>query len=390
MDYPRQNLFLVGRYLAIITLNNVSMSLVFGMMIAAMSNVFYGFLNMWFSLGLATAFFIYHQLQSHEYLMYANRQLSMRWLVALACGFNGLFGVILWLIFWRTGALQGHFNPHFLHPRYLLEWWNYGYHQMWPHIYPYRGWLWGGLALGLLMGGVIWGIRRLSKGTEAPFYELPHRLSIDSVVLHRGDKRILSGAWLNWQTGEVVGLLGLNGCGKSTLMKILWGVWKGDSATLYLDEEYTQKLYLKRHHLAYLPQDSFLPYRWRVRQAIQYLVPDPVQQQHLREEPRLKKLLKTRIHQLSGGERRYLEALLILNQQTAFVMMDEPFSELEPLYRTLMRELIEKAREYQGILVTDHDYHNILACSDRIVLLRGGQCFPIENEEQLQQVYIPL
>ncbi|HEY9838961.1 MAG TPA: ATP-binding cassette domain-containing protein, partial [Candidatus Obscuribacterales bacterium] len=215
-------------------------------------------------------------------------------------------------------------------------------------------------------------------------------LEIDSATHAFGARKVLKGAWLKCRGGEIIGLLGRNGCGKSTLLQILFGTQQADFRALFLNGKPLARPYLIPGLIAYLPQPSFLPRYLRVRQAIR-LFGGRQGLEKLSREPRILEMLATRVSQLSGGEKRFLELGLILSLDRLFVLLDEPFSELEPLYKQRVREWIkEEAAAGKGIVVTDHDYRQILEVGQRVVLMTQGQTRPVANLKELDRIYLPL
>ena len=106
---------------------------------------------------------------------------------------------------------------------------------------------------------------------------------------------------------------------------------------------------------------------------------------------RLKQHLKNRISELSGGELRYLEIMLLVNLDAKFILLDEPFSKVEPLYKEVITDLIKSYTLTKGFIITDHDYINIIAASDRIILIDQGVCKPIKELAELERYnYVPM
>ena len=94
-------------------------------------------------------------------------------------------------------------------------------------------------------------------------------------------------------------------------------------------------------------------------------------------------MTKKRINQLSSGQQRYLQLLLLLNLDHSFILLDEPFSMIEPLYKDLIKEKLEEYRGNKGFIVTDHYYRDVLDISDKTHLLRDGILIPIEKNTDL-------
>lgn len=206
------------------------------------------------------------------------------------------------------------------------------------------------------------------------------RLFIDSVNQSYADRTILSSVYLNCDIGEIVGLLGRNGSGKSTLLKIIFGSIKANFKYLNINNKVYSKGYLSKN-IVYLPQDKFIPDQINVLQAIHIFC-----KRHFAELHKIEfvaKHLKSKFYDLSGGECRFLECLLMIYSDADYVLLDEPFSQLSPLWIEELKKHMNKAKAYKGFIVTDHFYTSILAVSDRIVLLHNGCNYNVQNEDEL-------
>ncbi|MCY7353066.1 MAG: ATP-binding cassette domain-containing protein [Cytophagaceae bacterium] len=209
-------------------------------------------------------------------------------------------------------------------------------------------------------------------------------LEADSIWLEYGGRKILQNIYLRLETGRVTGLLGRNGCGKSCLMQVIYGARMAANCSVRLDGRYQNQPYRQRGLLAYLPQHTFVPGQVRVAEAFRlYEVPVA---QALAGFPELENTVGMRFGDLSGRERRILEALLILHRKAAFVLLDEPFSMLMPLHVERLMNLITQQKPSKGFLIADHRYREVLALSDAVYLLnQEGRSMLLTNPvEQLK------
>lgn len=206
-------------------------------------------------------------------------------------------------------------------------------------------------------------------------------LYVDSVAHRYGERSILSNVYLNCSIGEVVGLLGRNGSGKSTLLKIIFGSIRPDYIHMKLNGEPVKRAY-RSGLLAYLPQNSFVPARLKIKQLVE-LYTNRYKSDLLTQEV-IYTNLNRMIGDLSGGQRRLIECLLILYSDSDFVLLDEPFSQLAPLIIEELQMHIEQFKPLKGIILTDHYYRQILTVSTRIVLLHNGCNYKINTIEDLQ------
>lgn len=214
-------------------------------------------------------------------------------------------------------------------------------------------------------------------------------LQIDSVLHSYGSHKVLRDVFLKCRTGEVIGILGKNGSGKTTFLEVVFGNLKADSSAVHLNGNYIENC-LKETRIVYLPQISFLPRQLTVKQCISLYIDQKFRKEELYREERIGSLLGQYIGNLSGGERRYLEIFLILALDSDFVLLDEPFSELEPIYKTHIKAAIRSQLADKCFLLTDHDYTNIIELSSRLFLLRGGILKELEDAHQLiSNGYLP-
>jgi ABC-type multidrug transport system ATPase subunit len=205
-------------------------------------------------------------------------------------------------------------------------------------------------------------------------------LYIDSAAHRFGSRLILSSVFLNCKVGEVVGLLGRNGSGKSTLLKIIFGSLRPDHMHLKVNDKLIRKGYQTRE-IAYLPQDFFIPQKIKIGTALNLY--SNRYKNELLEMEIISKNLNTPIGELSGGQRRLVECLLILYSDSTFILMDEPFSQLAPQLIEELHGHIDRLKASKGFIITDHYYRQILAVASRIVLLHNGCNYAIGKEEDL-------
>ncbi len=202
---------------------------------------------------------------------------------------------------------------------------------------------------------------------------------------------VLSNTSLRVKTGEILGIFGRNGCGKSTLLKILFGVLPADYQEIFIDnEQFNPSSNIKLMTISYLPQESFLPNNLTVRDVIPMYYKDGNDQNKIFYDQRIAKFERQRIGTLSLGERRYFEILLISRLPHKFLMLDEPFSMVEPLFQDSITELLSELKKDKGIIITDHYYRDVLEVSDRKMVIKDGKAIEVENRiDLIENGYLP-
>ena len=218
-------------------------------------------------------------------------------------------------------------------------------------------------------------------------------LILDGIFYEVPSLKILQGAYLRVSPGSICALFGRNGSGKSTLLKVAAGqIDAGTGIVIVNGARLHKKLIRKRFSkMAYLPQDSMLPGDIKVNGLVKSfpgangVLDDPVIQPKKRE----------RVGNLSVGQRRYLEVSLLLSLGRPYMLLDEPFTGIEPLMIDHISSLIvEAARQGIGFLITDHYYQYLLDIAEDAYLMVNKRCKHLEGDEplevQLQQMgYMP-
>ena len=190
-------------------------------------------------------------------------------------------------------------------------------------------------------------------------------LEIDSVELSFGGRQILNSVYLSIESGKISGLLGRNGSGKSSLMKILCGEVQATFKTMRIDSVWHKQF--SASQLMYLPQKSYIPKNLLIKQVFKDFKICGLDFTDI--FPEFSVLMDKKVGQLSGGERRIVEIYSVLKADTQFVMLDEPFSQIMPLHVSKIKSLISNARESKGILITDHLYQHIIDLSDSLYVV---------------------
>jgi ABC-type multidrug transport system ATPase subunit len=215
-------------------------------------------------------------------------------------------------------------------------------------------------------------------------------LSADNITIKRGSKTVLKNAKFSIYAGEIVGVLGANGCGKSSLLQVLFGTIKAQTAQVFYNGSLVTLSKNRQNRIfAYLPQDPFLFNNISVNETIHTWFPDHKQQDRLLFEPLIHKISKKRVGSLSTGERRFLECMLVINQGQSVLLLDEPFSTLAPLQIECALHFMKEQSNHKAVLITDHYYEHVLKIANRTLLLHETKLVETSKQELANAGYLP-
>lgn len=210
---------------------------------------------------------------------------------------------------------------------------------------------------------------------------LPLTLKVDSVQLSFNDRKILQGIYLECSQGQIVGLLGRNGSGKSSLLKIIFGSLAPSYKYVSINNEFINKGYVN-NRIAYLPQHNYLPRGIKINNLARMLV-DKSDWNEFAELQIYKDHCHKTAGQLSGGELRILETLLVLYNKAAFILLDEPFTHISPVQAEFFKPLLKSVAQKKGIIITDHQYYNVLDVCHKTMILEDGYIKPVNHIDEL-------
>lgn len=215
----------------------------------------------------------------------------------------------------------------------------------------------------------------------------PNNMKLEgkNLVKYLGGKEIVKNISLTVQKGEIIGLLGPNGAGKTTTFRLMVGLYKPNRGEICLNGEDISPLplYLRaRKGVGYLPQESSVFKKLTVEQnfkAILEFLPLSETEKKERMQAKLKEMglerIKNRLADLlSGGERRKVEIGRILLLDPQFLLLDEPFTGIDPLGVEDIQNILNSLKEKgMGILITDHNVQDTLKITDRAYLISSGE-----------------
>jgi len=210
------------------------------------------------------------------------------------------------------------------------------------------------------------------------------KIETRDLVREFGKRRVVDGVNINVSAGEIVGLLGPNGAGKTTTFYMVVGLIGATAGEVYLNDDNltSMPMYRRaRRGIGYLPQEASIFRKMTVEQNIRAIAEtlpltktqrNACVEEHL-EELGLTHLAKQKAYTLSGGERRRLEISRALVTQPKFLLMDEPFSGVDPISVSEVQKIILQLKERGiGVLITDHNVRETLSIVDRAYLLHEG------------------
>jgi lipopolysaccharide export system ATP-binding protein len=221
-------------------------------------------------------------------------------------------------------------------------------------------------------------------------------LSVDEIGKSYRGRRVVNGVSLNVKQGEVVGLLGPNGAGKTTSFYIIVGLIPADTGRVVInDQEITDvPMYLRARNfgISYLPQEPSIFRKLTVEENIlAVLEAQPIswherreRQERLIEQLSLGVIRKNMGYALSGGERRRVEIARCLCISPSFMLLDEPFSGIDPIAVLELQKIISELRASGiGVLITDHNVRETLSVTDRAYIITEGRISFAGTPEQL-------
>lgn len=229
--------------------------------------------------------------------------------------------------------------------------------------------------------------------------------TVDLTKSYKG-RKVVDDINLRIGQGEVVGLLGRNGAGKTTTFYIIVGLTRPDAGQVLLDgADITQlPMYLRaRNGISYLPQEPSVFRKLTVEQnimAVLETLPLTANQRRERLEELIEQLGLQQVRRsygylLSGGERRRVEVARSLVISPSFILLDEPFSGIDPLaVEDIQRIILQLKAAGIGILLTDHNVRETLQVTDRAYIISSGRIFrsgtpeELGNDAEVKKIYL--
>ncbi len=231
-------------------------------------------------------------------------------------------------------------------------------------------------------------------------------LKADHLVKTFNGRRVVNDVSISIRKGEIVGLLGPNGAGKSTTFYMIVGRILPESGTVYVNDLDVSSMPMyerARVGLGYLPQEASVFRNLTVRQNLDLVLEEsgvPAKQRadkiaSLLKDYGIEHLSDVQGVSLSGGERRRVEIARCLALEPSFILLDEPFSGIDPIAVADLQTIIRNLRDRgYGVLLTDHNVRETLSITDRTYLIHDGRVFlhglpdEIANNQQAKKFYL--
>jgi ABC-type multidrug transport system ATPase subunit len=211
-------------------------------------------------------------------------------------------------------------------------------------------------------------------------------LETDSVELSFGEKKVIAGGYIKLEGGRIHALVGRNGFGKSTLMRVVFGSLQPQFKFTRYNNTPLQHPYKQRGLIRYLPQFDFAPKRFRLQHFLKlYDVP---WSKLVACFPELEGAENRRLGELSGGQLRMVTSMAVILSPVKFVLLDEPFTHIMPIHVEMLKSLIRaEAATGKGFLITDHLYDHVLDMADTFYYMEWLVTRQISREELLEKDY---
>jgi lipopolysaccharide export system ATP-binding protein len=231
-------------------------------------------------------------------------------------------------------------------------------------------------------------------------------LSTNHLVKAYSQRRVVDGVSVGVAAGQIVGLLGPNGAGKTTTFNMVVGIVKPDEGSVQFETHNITRLPMhKRARLGigYLTQEPSIFRKLTVEQNILAILETckigsqerAIRLKYLLDELDLARLAKSKAYTLSGGEKRRLEITRALVTSPRLLLLDEPFSGIDPIAVYEVQKIIRRLKERGlGILITDHNVRETLKLVDRAYLIHKGQVIyegggpEMSNDPKAREIYL--
>lgn len=198
-----------------------------------------------------------------------------------------------------------------------------------------------------------------------------NKLEVDSIQLSFDGRKILSNIYLQCKTGDIIGILGRNGSGKSSLLKVIFGSLKAENQFVRYNGVFQKQLFKSPNAIHFVTQDgslmNYLSFSdlvriFELKSKLDYIL----------EIEEIRKHKDHKLSELSTGVRRLVEIMVFLFSNSAFTILDEPFSGLSPALIEKLIPHIQNQSRKKGIILTDHRYQDVWEVATKKLVLHEG------------------
>ncbi|WP_081209633.1 ATP-binding cassette domain-containing protein [Salegentibacter sediminis] len=207
---------------------------------------------------------------------------------------------------------------------------------------------------------------------------------LENIELSFGEKNILYGVYLKAETGKVTGLLGTNGCGKTSMLKVFFGNLTANNQLVRVDGKGYLKKFYRTGMVKFLSQKNYLPSHIRLKKLFNFFEVNWIE--FAKTFPELASKQKQKIGELSGGEKRLVETWLIIKSNAKLVLLDEPFTHLAPVYIEIIKKEIYREKQHKAFVITDHLFREIQEIADELYFLQKGCTQLVKNSGHLEEL----
>jgi lipopolysaccharide export system ATP-binding protein len=220
-------------------------------------------------------------------------------------------------------------------------------------------------------------------------------LTAQGLVKRYGRRQVVDGVDVEVARGETVGLLGPNGAGKTTTFYMLVGLVPANRGRVQLEGTDISRMVMHeraRHGISYLPQENSafrgLTVAENIAAVLQWTRFTRAQRRDRLEmliaEMRLEKVRDAPANVVSGGERRRMEIARALAREPSYLLLDEPFTGIDPIAVAELQDIIQGLRDRKmGMIITDHNVRETLRITDRSYIIYEGKILTAGTSEQL-------
>ena len=232
------------------------------------------------------------------------------------------------------------------------------------------------------------------------------KLRSDEILKIYKKRKVVNGVSIEVNAGEIVGLLGPNGAGKTTTFYMITGLIRPNGGKIFMDDHDITFLPMyrrARRGIGYLPQEASIFRKLNVEHNILAIL-ETMPLSRSERKNRLEELMtdldithiaKSMAYNLSGGERRRVEIARALVTEPKFMLLDEPFSGIDPITVEEIQKIIARLRDKGlGVLITDHSVRETLSITDRAYIIYDGEILKsgtseyLANDPEARKIYL--